>query len=342
MATLQWDQVGDRVYENGLDRGVLYLPDGSGVVWNGLTEVQQKFDQKTTPVYFDGRKINDLVTLGTFTASMKAITYPDEFVEVEGLAALRPGLYLGDQPLKTFGLCYRTHTGNDFDGIDGYKLHVVYNLTAIPSDTSYTSLSDSPELVEFEWDLTSIPADTPGFRETSHLIVDSRSVDPWLLADIEDILYGDSDADAALLPIDDLIAYLDEWFRLQIVDHGNGTWSAIEYKEGTNIIFLPDGEFEIINCNAIYTVEDVEFIISDTLDVADIPTIDITDHNNGTWTAQTSVDALIEMIEPDLFAIHDANVFWVNEFTYQISDTYPTSPSGMATRPTIRNGIEED
>ena len=286
MASLVWDQVGDRVFENGLDKGVLYLPDGSGVAWNGLTEVQEKFNQQVTPIYFDGRKINDFVVLGNFEASMKAVTYPDEFVQVEGNAELRPGLYLGDQPLKTFGLCYRTHTGNDLDSNDGYKLHIVYNLTAIPSDTAFTSLSDSPELVEFEWSLTAVPTDTAGYRPTTHMIVDSREVDPWLLEDMEDLLYGNSDANAGLIPIDDLITYLDEWFRIQIKDHGDGTWSAIEYRDGANIVFLPNDEFVINGCNAIYVVEDVEFIISDTMDAADIPTIDITDHNNGTWTAR--------------------------------------------------------
>ncbi len=343
MTSLVWDQVGDRKFENGLDKGVLYLPDGSGVAWNGLTEVQQKFNQDSTPVYFDGMRVNNLITLGSFEASMKAVTYPDEFLEIEGQAILRPGLYLGDQPLKTFGLCYRTYMGDDFNGPGAaYKLHVIYNLTAIPTDTTHASLSDSPELVEFEWDLAAIPTDTTGFRPTAHMIVDSRDVDPWLLEDIEDILYGNSDSNASLLPIDDLIAYLDEWFRIQIVDHGDGTWSAIEYRDGANIVFLPDGEFEIHDCNAIYTVEDIEFIISDTMDAADIPTIDITDHNNGTWTAQSSVDALIEMVQPDLFAIHDANVFWIDEFTYEISDTYPTSPSGLAVRPPLRHSIEEN
>ena len=342
MATLQWDQVGARIYENGLDRGVLYLPDGSGVVWNGLTEVQQKFEQDVEAVYFDGRKVNDLVKLGTFNASMKAVTYPDEFLELEGYAPIRPGLFVTDQPVRTFGLCYRTYIGNDFEGVNAYKLHIIYNLTAVPSDTSWESLSDDPTLVEFEWDLTSIPADTTGFRPTSHLVVDSRNVDPWLLEDIEDILYGTSDDDAVLLPIDELIAYLDEWFRIQIVDHGDGTWSAIEYKDGANIEFLPDGEFIIRNCNAIYTVEDIEFVISDTMDVADIPTIDITDHGNGTWTAQTQHDVLIEVDAADMFTIHEATVTYLDEYTYVISDTYATSPDGTVRRPPLRQIIEED
>ena len=135
MPILEWDKVGERYYETGIDRGVLYMPDGSAVPWNGLTSVIEHFDKSTSPVYYDGMKISDLVSLGDFSATMKAVTYPEEFVEIEGSAKLRNGLFVGDQPPQTFCLCYRTKIGNDVDGVDsGYKIHLIYNLTAIPSD----------------------------------------------------------------------------------------------------------------------------------------------------------------------------------------------------------------
>ncbi len=107
-----WDRVGDRVYETGLDKGVLYLPDGSAVPWNGLTAIIEQFNKESSSVYYDGMKISDLVVLGEFAASMKAVTYPDEFVELEGLGSPRGGLFFGDQRPQTFGLCYRTQIGN--------------------------------------------------------------------------------------------------------------------------------------------------------------------------------------------------------------------------------------
>jgi hypothetical protein len=321
MSAITWDQVGSRVFENGVDRGVLYLPDGSGVAWNGLTTVVEKFGSEVESVFFDGSKINDLVKLGTFSASMKAITYPDEFLDLEGLVEFKRGAYLADQRIKTFGLCYRTLIGNDVDAIAGYKLHIVYNLTAIPTDSTYASLSDDPTLVEFEWDLTAVPVESSGFRPTAHMVLDSRKMDPWLLQEIEDILYGSSDGDAILIPIDDLIEHLESWFRLKIVDHGDGTWSAIEHIDGTNIRYTWEfGFFEIIECNAIY-LDDVTFLISNTDDITDIPQIDITNFGDGTWNATTGHDNLIVVDDTGMFSIHNANAVFIDEYTYKLDDT---------------------
>jgi len=270
MTQLVWDQSGVRKFEYGLDRGVLYLSDGSGVVWNGLTEVEESFSNESEEIFFDGRKINDFVKLGNFSATMKAVTYPDEFLEYEGIAALRPGLFFRDQKLKTFNLCYRTLNGNDLEPLDGYTIHLIYNVTAIPTTTTFATLSDDPELVEFEWDITSIPSDTPGFRPTSHLLFDSTKMDPWLLEDLEEMLYGTDTKDPSLAPIEDLIEFVDKWFRLNIIDHGDGTWSAVEYVDGYNIRMLSADEFEIMNANATYLTDD-EFMISDVVDVTDVP-----------------------------------------------------------------------
>src|SRR4029077_3104062 len=125
MPTLVWDVPENRKYETGLDRGVLYLFDGSGVPWNGLTSVVEHFNRDTTPVYYDGMKISELVSLGYFSASMEAITYPDEFLTFEGYDALRRGVFMSDQISKTFGLCYRTLVGNALNENTGYKIHIL-------------------------------------------------------------------------------------------------------------------------------------------------------------------------------------------------------------------------
>lgn len=320
MPVLTWDKVGDRTYETGLDKGVLYLPDGSAVPWNGLTSVIEKFDKETSPVYFEGMKINDLVTLGDFAATMKAVTYPDEFVEIEGLDPVRCGLFYADQQPKPFGLCYRTQIGNDLEGdVTGYKIHILYNVTAIPSDKTYATRSADPSIVEFEWSITAVPEDIPGFRPTAHLIIDTSKIDPWLLEELEAMFYGTSIANASLIPMPDLVAFISGWFRIQIVDHGDGTWSAVTRRDGF-ISFGPDEFFEIIHANAIYLDENT-YQLSDTVDHCDIPQIRITDFGNGLWTADTDQDNLIVVNEDGTFEIHNANVVYLDEDTYEISNT---------------------
>jgi hypothetical protein len=317
--SLIWDAPADRVYETGLDRGVLYLPNGTAVPWNGLTSVIESFNVEVSPVYFDGMKISDLVTLGDFEATMKAVTYPDEFAELEGVAPVRTGLFYGDQPPQMFGLCYRTQVGNGLErDTVGYKIHIIYNVTAIPNEKTYATLSADPSLVEFEWNLTAVPEEVPGFRPTAHIIIDSRTFDPWLLEELEGMLYGSGTMEAALLPMNTLVTYINEWYRVKIIDHGDGTWSAVTDRDGF-ISFGLDDYFSIVGVNAVYLDEDT-FVISDTTDIQQVPQILITDNGNGTWTATASSDSLIEIVDGE-FTILNATVQWLNPETYRISDT---------------------
>jgi hypothetical protein len=151
-------------------------------------------------------------------------------------------------------------------------------------------------------------------------------MDPWLLQEIEDILYGSSDGDAVLVPIDDLIEHLESWFRIKIIDNGDGTWSATEHHDGSNIHFFVGDEFEIIECNAVYLTE-VEFLISDTMDVTDVPQIDITNFGNGTWNATTAHQGLIAVDSDKRFEIYNANAVFINEYTYELDDTLAETPS---------------
>jgi hypothetical protein len=270
MATLVWDKTGDRFFDSGIDRGVLYLTDGSGVVWNGLTSVSEKFGQSISPVYYDNVKINDLVTLSDFSASMKAFTYPDEFLEFEGMGRVRNGVRFGDQPFQTFCLSYRTTIGNDVSQELGHKIHIVYDLTALPSDMSYDTISDSTEALEFEWEITAVPTDLNGYRPTAHIILDTRYLDSGLLEDIEEMLYGSSTKDAQLLPIDELVDYILSFYRLKIVDKGDGTWSATTHTSLPELITIDAQQmFTITDANAKFLDADT-YEISDTLDVSDI------------------------------------------------------------------------
>lgn len=259
---IKWDEVGDRTYETGLDRGVLYLSDGSAVPWNGLTSINETFDKESSPVYFDGMKINDLVTLGSFSGTMKAITYPDEFVELEGIVPLKPGAFASDQKPKTFGLSYRTLIGNDIIGQDlGYKIHIIYNLTAIPNDKSYNTITDNSNASEFEWDITAIPEDIPGFRPTAHFIINSIDVDPWLLEDLEKMLYGSITSEPSLISMNELVSFI-LGFNIRIIDNDDGTWTAISRRD-ESIEMLTEYIFQIHEVNATFLDEDT-FVISDT------------------------------------------------------------------------------
>lgn len=322
MPAIQWDEVTERKYEVGLDRGVLYLPDGSAVPWNGLTSVIEHFDKEPSPVYFDGMKISDLVSLGDFSATMRAVTYPEEFDALEGLGEVREGLFYGDQRPQTFGLCYRTQIADGVEGdVVGYKIHILYNVTALPSEKTYASESGDPSLTEFEWNLTAVPEEIPGFRPTSHIIINTKNIDPWLLEELEQMLYGTTVAEASLVPMQDLVTRINDWFRVKIVDNGDGTWTASSERDG--FIFLEGGMtqyFEIVGINAIYLTDEM-YQISDTTTVSDVPQIAVHDNGDGTFTATTDHPSLIVMLTSNTFKIYNAHVNWQGPDAWSISDT---------------------
>ena len=261
MTALTWDQAGSRTYENGVERGVLYLSDGSAVPWNGLKSVTENFNKTTSPIYYDGVKINEGVVLGEFSASLKAITYPDEFLEYEGVVEIAPGAFLGDQKPKLFGLSYRTSIGNDLSNSQtGYKIHVLYNLTATPSPINYESQGAEANLIDFEWTLTSIPVEVEWYNPTAHIILDSRTLDSWTLSYIEDKLYGTSGTDASLIPLPDLVELIA--LNINIIDNGDGTWTARAYRSGF-ITDNGDGTFNINNVVATFP-DATTYTVSDT------------------------------------------------------------------------------
>lgn len=210
MAVLEWDQVGERLYETGVDRGVLYIPNTIGVynmgfAWNGLTTVTESpSGAESSPQYADNIKYLNLVSAEEFGATIEAFTYPEEFAQCDGTALPKAGVALGQQSRKTFGLSYRTQIGNDLEGTDhGYKLHLIYGATAAPSEKAYATINDSPEAIAFSWEVTTSPVGVPGFKPTAQLVVDSTKVLPADLAALEDLLYGDAVAEPELpLPAD--------------------------------------------------------------------------------------------------------------------------------------------
>ena len=212
MSKLVWDKAGERFYETGVNKGVLYpLSAGAynkGVAWNGLTAVTESpSGAEATPLYADNIKYLNLISAEEFGATIEAYTYPDEFAECNGEVALATGVAIGQQTRKTFGMCYQTKVGSDTDADLGYKIHIIYGALAAPSEKAYATINDSPEAITFSWEVTTTPVEVTGMKPTAYLTIDSTKADASKLAELEAILYG-SESEEARLPLPDEIAQL--------------------------------------------------------------------------------------------------------------------------------------
>lgn len=213
MPPLTWDQVGERFYETGVDHGVLYLPDAAGVynsgfAWNGLTAVTETpTGAEPSAQYADNIKYLNLISAEEFGCTIEAFTYPEEFGQCDGTALPEPGVAVGQQGRKMFGLSYRTRVGNDVEGTElGYKLHLIYGAQASPSEKAYATINDSPEAIAFSWEVTTTPVPVTGLKPTSLIVIDSTVVDSGDLTSLEALLYGATVA--AALPTPDAVIAL--------------------------------------------------------------------------------------------------------------------------------------
>lgn len=212
---IEWDKAGERLYETGVDRVVLYPirdtisdptdPYDAGIAWNGVTNITQSASGgEPTPLWADNIKYLNLMSAEEASISIEAYTYPEAFEECDGSREIVEGAIIGQQPRKMFGLSYRTLIGNDQKQQDfGYKLHLVYGCLASPSDRSYATVNDSPEAISFSWSVTTTPVDVAGFKPTSIITVDSTKTAAAKLAALESILYGTGGTSsvAAKLPL---------------------------------------------------------------------------------------------------------------------------------------------
>lgn len=211
MTALVWDDSGKRFYETGIDHAVLYVMDGTGayplgVAWNGLVSVTESpSGAEPNPLYADNIKYLTLLSAEEFSATIEAFTYPDEFAECDGSVEAKPGVFLGQQPRKVFGLVYRTKIGNDVDGeAHGFKYHLLYGLQASPSEKAYQTVNDSPEAITFSWEVSSTPPVATGYQPTSLITIDDRTADPTDLATLLQTLFG-ATAVTPSLPLPDAV-----------------------------------------------------------------------------------------------------------------------------------------
>lgn len=213
MAILEWDKTSTRLYETGVEHGVLY-PIGSngnypeGVPWNGLVNVTESpSGAEANPQYADNIKYLNLISAEEFGCTIEAFTYPEEFAECDGSAEHSEvsGVYVGQQGRKMFGFAYKTLVGNDTDGKDhGYKLHLIYGCQASPSEKAYGTVNDSPEAITFSWEVTTTPVPVTGFKPTSQIVIDSTrfttEAEKAKLTDLEGKLFG-TESTEAFLPL---------------------------------------------------------------------------------------------------------------------------------------------
>ena len=215
MARLIWDEIGQRFFETGVKNGVLYVQDNdgsykNGVVWNGLTAVTESpSGAEETPLYADDVKYLTLRSAEEFGATVEAYTYPEEFEQCDGSAAIAEGVTIGQQARRAFGLCYRTSVGNDIQGQNfSYKLHLIYGCTVAPSEKSYSTINDNPEAITFSWELSTVPVPVDGFSPTASLVIDASKVDEEKMQLLEDALFGDETNEAKLLLPNEIMALL--------------------------------------------------------------------------------------------------------------------------------------
>ena len=220
MAELKWDAAGERLYETGVDRGVLYIPNAlgvytSGYAWNGLTSISESpSGAEANPQYADNIKYLNLISAEEFGATIEAFTYPEKFSQCDGTAVVG-GVQLAQQSRKSFGLSYRSLIGNDLVGTDfGYKIHLIYGCDAAPSEKSRSTVNDSPEAATFSWEITTNPVAVPGtnadtgkpYRPTAHVTIDSTMVSASALEELEEILYGSASSEPRLPSPEEVIA----------------------------------------------------------------------------------------------------------------------------------------
>jgi len=216
MTVLEWDQVGERLFETGVDHGVLYIPDAvgdyvDGYAWNGLTTVTESpSGAESNPQYADNIKYLNLLSAEEFGATIEAFTYPEEFAQCDGTELVQAGVALGQQGRRQFGLAYRTRVGNDLEGPDhGYKLHLIYGALAAPSEKAYGTINDSPEAIAFSWEVTTSPVLVAGYSPTAQMVIDSTKVTAAKLAALEEILFGTAVDDPRLPLPGEVIALFD-------------------------------------------------------------------------------------------------------------------------------------
>lgn len=341
MTTLVWDQIGEKTYETGVDKGVLYLNDGTAVVWNGLTSVEDTSNSELKSYYLDGVKFLNRIAPGDFAGKLKAYTYPDEFDKVTGIAQVVSGLFFHDQNSKSFSLAYRTKVGDDVNGLDrGYKIHLLYNLVAVPDSSVYETLKNPATPIEFAWTLSGIPQRNIGYRPTAHISIDSSETDPAILEYVENLLYGTDTTEPRLPDIREMRFIFESWGELVIYDNGDGTWTASDV-QGAFITLTDPTTFTINDVNSVFLDSDTYQLFDTTYSLpSTIPLRQITLRapDSGLWVMTATTDGTLDIaastpgaaVFDNIMVLSPSNAQWAvtvtNDGTLDVSSGSGGSP----------------
>lgn len=239
---ISWDDA-NRPFTQGVSQGVLYPQNSPGVPWNGLTSVNEKGDDDPDSLYLDGLKFKNWSTQDSYSGTITAFTYPDEFEPYTGMVSVTTG-----QPKISFGFSFRTNR----------EIHLVYNALSSPSKNSYSSISDEISPVSFSWDFDTLPIDIPGGRPSGHLVITVDDAPPTVINSLEQMIYGADEADPYLPLPSEVLALFEDNVTLQITDNGDGTWTAVGPDE--MVVDNGDGTFQITADSAIF-IDDTTYRI---------------------------------------------------------------------------------
>jgi hypothetical protein len=258
-----WDAADARYYQTGTDRGVLYPSVGNPVAWNGITGIDENSAGESSILYMDGMIYLADVEPGDFTATLTAFFWPDEFDACLGIPEATDGFFVDSQKPKRFSLTYRSLVGSGLEGdMFGYQIHLVYNAVASLGTRSRKTLSDKPTPMEFTFDLVCTPVKLQGFRPSAHYIIDTRSLTPEAIAELEDILYGTATTAPRMptpLELFDLMNFGD---AIQVTY--NVAAGTITYRgKGSNVVLTSETEYQINNVNATAPDANGQYVVSD-------------------------------------------------------------------------------
>ena len=258
MTRISWDGTANKFYEAGVDQGVLYIDGLDGVPWIGLVSVSENpSGGDARESYLDGIKIVNRSRPEDFKAKIEAYTYPKEFEVCEGSQELANGLRISQQNRKMFNLSYRTKVGNDTNGLDhAYKIHLIYNALAAPTDKDYESLSDDVEPSTFSWNISTRPVrfEDPffGVKYGAHLVLDSRVIYPWAMEAIENVLYGTDETAPKLPTPQELLELFVDNALVKVIDNGDGTFTVTGPDEAVSSA----GDFFTVDWPSVVTIDE--------------------------------------------------------------------------------------
>ncbi len=259
---LNWNQLGERFYENGLDRAVLYVDGKDGVAWNGITALTETpSGGEARPYYIDGVKFINLATFEEFGLGLNALYSPVEFDVCDGAINVGSGVLAQQQIRKAFGFSFRTKIGNDLESTDdGYKIHIVYNALASPTQRNYKTEGEDTELSELSWAISTRSIPFSGLRPTAHITVDASKVKSWIIGALEDILYGTATSPARIpLPTEVLNIFEVTEPKFIVTNNGNGTYDLTGPDDA--IEMLDEAAFEISYSGAVW-IDDISYTLT--------------------------------------------------------------------------------